>query len=54
MGLKEQAPPVSLRHFEDERKQFRRSSMSTRDPRDTLNTNAPLAKRQKLLHPQDR
>ncbi|XP_017011692.3 serine/arginine repetitive matrix protein 1 [Drosophila takahashii] len=68
MGLKEQAPPVSPRHFEEEGQLFRRNSLparrsTMRDARYTPNEPnqrelnayaAPLAKRPRLLHPQDR
>ncbi|EDV52286.1 uncharacterized protein LOC6545397 [Drosophila erecta] len=72
MGLKERAPPVSPRYFEEDQKLFRRDSLpvshlSMRDQRydsqDAVNDHyqaeqnpyrAPLAKRPKLMHPQDR
>ncbi|KAI8041131.1 titin [Drosophila gunungcola] len=67
MGLKEQAPPVSLRHFEEERQLFRRNSLPARQPpmrhvrdmgeehqREFNQDNAPPSKRPKLFHPLDR
>ncbi|XP_017043425.1 ataxin-2 [Drosophila ficusphila] len=67
MGLKEQAPPVDLRHFEEEKLMFRRNSLparhlpmrNARDMDDELQPDfdsemPPLAKRPKFNHPHDR